>query len=63
MWKVELAGSEKATRIFHTQKEAIEYGMVIASSHYPHGQLLIHGVDGKFEDERTYGEDPERYPN
>jgi len=61
VWKVEKAGGDKPVRIFLHKEDAVEYGMEIAK-HYRLGQLIIHGIDGKIESERTYGEDPKRYP-
>ena len=57
-WAVKRAGSPKATKVFATQKEAIEKGREIAKNH--RSELLIHGRDGRIREKNTYGRDP--YP-
>lgn len=56
MWQVKKAGGEKATKIFDTQKEAIEYGRNIAKNQG--SELVIHGSDGRIRDKDSYGNDP-----
>ena len=56
-WKVIGEGNQKATKIFKTQKDAIEYGKEIAINQK--SELVIHGVDGKIRDKDSYGNDPQ----
>ena len=44
-WQVKGAGSEKATKLFDTQKEAIAYANKIAKNQ--DGSVAVHGKDGK----------------
>lgn len=56
MWQVKGAGNSKATKLFSTQKAAIDYGRNIAMNQ--HSELVIHGTDGKIRDKDSYGKDP-----
>ena len=55
-WRVIGEGNTKPTKLFDTQKEAIEYGRKIAINQQ--AELVIHGVNGKIRDKDTYGNDP-----
>lgn len=55
-WAVKKGGSSKATKVFETQKEAVEQGKQIAKNQKT--ELYIHGKDGKIQDKRSYGKDP-----
>ena len=57
-WAVKGAGSPKATKVFATQKEAIEKAREIAKNQG--SELLIHRRDGRIREKNTYGRDP--YP-
>lgn len=57
-WAVKRAGSPKATKVFDTQREAIERGREIARNQG--SELLIHGRDGRIRQKNTYG--PDHYP-
>ena len=57
-WAVKSAGSSRATKVFGTQREAIERGREIARNQ--RSELLIHGRDGRIREKNTYGRDP--YP-
>ena len=57
-WAVKGAGSQKATKVFDTQREAIEKAREIAKNQQ--SELLIHGRDGRIREKNTYGRDP--YP-
>lgn len=54
-WAVRRAGSPKATKVFGTQREAIERGREIARNQ--RSELLIHGRDGRIREKNTYGRD------
>ena len=56
-WAVRRAGSSKATKMFGTQREAIERGREIARKQG--SELLIHGRDGRIREKSTYGRDEE----
>jgi hypothetical protein len=55
-WAIKGAGSSKATKVFSTQREAIEAGRDIARRQG--SELLIHGKDGRIREKNTYGKDP-----
>ncbi len=68
-WKVTLGGSILCVR--ETKREAVAHARKIARkgtySWLPDDarrltQLMIHGRDGKFQTEHTYGADPRRSP-
>ncbi|MBF4625810.1 DUF2188 domain-containing protein [Clavibacter sp. VKM Ac-2872] len=54
-WAVTHAGSTVSTHI--TKSAAILAGVNLARQNEP-SQVIIHTMDGKIEDERTYGNDP-----
>ena len=54
-WKVKKANSERATKKFDTQKQAISFAMEVAKNQKT--ELLIHGKDGKIRNKNSYGED------
>jgi len=55
-WAVQREGGKKASGVHDRKKEAIEQGRNLAKQ--DKGQLLIHGKDGKIQEERTYRKDP-----
>lgn len=57
-WAVRRAGSERATKVFATQSDAIDAGREIARNQ--EAELLIHGRDGRIREKRSYGRDPRR---
>ncbi len=56
VWRVIGEGNSRATKIFATQKEAIDYGKELAKKQQ--SELVIHGVNGKIRDKDSYGNDP-----
>ena len=50
------AGNQKATKVFDTQKEAIDYGRNIAKNQQ--SKLVIHRPSGQIRDKDSYGNDP-----
>ena len=62
-WAVKAEGSSRATRIFMTQDEAIEYGREIAINQ--HAELVIHNRKGEVRKRRNYkkhwSHEPHRY--
>lgn len=57
-WRLGADGNERATGYFDTKDEAIRRGRELAKKE--EGQLFIHGLDGRIQQERTYHKDP--YP-
>lgn len=55
-WAVKGAGNEKATRVTHTQKDAIEIARGISKNQK--SELLIHGKNGRIRERDSYGNDP-----
>ena len=55
-WAIRRSGSDKATKIFDTQKEAIVQGRRIARNQGT--ELYIHGRDGRIRDRDSYGHNP-----
>ncbi len=55
-WAVRKAGSDRVTRTFETQREAVAAGRDIARSQG--AELVIHGSDGLIRERRSYGNDP-----
>lgn len=58
VWKVQAAGSSRASSRHDTKGEAVSAGRAVAQR--ARGQLVIHKRDGKIETEYTYGNDPRR---
>lgn len=59
-WAIKASGSPKATKVFHTQQEAIARATEIARNQQ--SELLIHGRDGRIREKRSYGRDPHPPP-
>lgn len=55
-WAVRKSGSERVTRHFNTQKEAIYVARKIARNQ--RGELYIHGRDGRIRNRNSYGPNP-----
>ena len=55
-WQVKGASNSRATKLFDTQKEAINYGREIARNQQ--SELVIHGRNGQIRDKDSYGNDP-----
>ena len=58
-WKVKGEGKSRAAGIHEDKADAVQQAKDLAKSH-PLGQVVIHGQDGKIQNEYTYGRDP--YP-
>lgn len=61
-WRVIREEHDKASGIFEYKEEAIEFATQLAQESKL-GQVIIHDLDGTIGEERTYGEDPEKYPD
>jgi len=57
-WSVRKAGSERASGIYETQKEAIDAARQIARDQGT--ELYIHGRDGRIRERNSFGSDPFR---
>ncbi|WP_366937903.1 DUF2188 domain-containing protein [Sediminimonas sp.] len=57
-WSVRRAGASRASKVYSTQKEAIDSARERARSEG--GELYIHGRDGRIRERDTFGQDP--YP-
>ena len=56
-WGVKGAGSKRASSTHRTQEAAQKAATRLAKGQ-SRGQVIVHGRDGRFRDERTYGSDP-----
>ena len=57
-WGVRKTGSDKVTKTFDTQREAIDEARRIARNQST--ELYVHGRDGRIRSRDSYGKDP--YP-
>jgi hypothetical protein len=55
-WGVRGEGNDRLTRVFDTQREAIDYGRGIARNQ--ESELRIQGRDSRFREAYSYGNDP-----
>ena len=55
-WALKAEGSQRASKIFPTQKEAIDAGR--AQTQRNGGELLIHNRRGQIRDRDSHGNDP-----
>lgn len=56
-WKVTLEGSGATEILVDDKDNAVAQARELAKS-APLGQVIVHGRDGKIQDEFTYGADP-----
>jgi hypothetical protein len=56
-WTVTRRGAARATAVLATQHAAVAKAADLAK-HWRESQVVIHGADGRIQDERTYGTDP-----
>jgi len=54
-WQVKGAGNSRATKLFGTQADAIEYAKTIAKNQQ--SELFIHKTNGEIRERNTYGKD------
>lgn len=55
-WAVRKEGSDRVSRYFDTQSEAIDVGRDIAQRQRT--EVYIHGSDGRIRERNSYGNDP-----
>ena len=60
-WNVQRQGSDAALASFANKDDAVDERVRRCKAEEP-SQLKVMTRDGKIEYERTYGNDPERYP-
>ena len=56
-WAVKKQGAARASSLHATKEDAIVAGRTLALANQP-SQLIVHGRDGKIQNEWTYGNDP-----
>jgi len=61
-WAVKKEGAQRASGLYGRKDEAVAEAKRLAKASNL-GQIKIHGKDGKFQTEHTYGADPEKYPD
>ncbi|EGR0067682.1 DUF2188 domain-containing protein [Vibrio parahaemolyticus] len=55
-WDVKKSGSDRVSKHFNTQEEAIQWAKGVAKNQKT--ELYIHGKDGKIREKNSYGKDP-----
>ena len=55
-WAVRRSGASRASRVFLTQRDAVEYAKEIARKES--GELYVHRGDGTIRERDTFGADP-----
>lgn len=55
-WQVKRSGSERASKVFSTQQEAIAYARDVAMNQQT--ELFVHGRNGRIRERNTYKGDP-----
>ncbi len=60
-WKVELEHSHEALIINRIKDAAVQSARELAKNNKP-SQVIVHGKDGKIQEEYTYGDDPPDSP-
>lgn len=57
-WSLKRDGAQRSTKVFNTQREAIEEGRRISRNQQT--ELVIHGRNGRIREKDSHGNDP--YP-
>ena len=55
-WGTLREGNQRASQVFDTQAQAIDAAKHMAQQ--SHGEMLIHGQDGRIRARNSYGNDP-----
>jgi len=55
-WKVIQGGAERATKVFDTKQDAIDYGRDLSRN--VNSEFIIHGKDGQIQRADSHGGDP-----
>jgi len=53
-WSVRKGGASRASKVFDTQAEAIDYAKILAKKNG--SELYIHAKDGTIRDKKSYGD-------
>jgi len=56
-WQVKREGNTRASSVHETKSAAVDSATAQARRSTP-SQVIIHGKNGRFQSERTYGRDP-----
>ena len=59
-WQVKLEDAERSSANLDSKAKAIKTAAELAKN-ASLGQVKIHGLNGKIQEEHTYGKDPEKY--
>jgi hypothetical protein len=55
-WALKRGGSERATKVFTTQGQAINYGQDVSRNQG--AEFFVHGRNGRIRERTSYGNDP-----
>lgn len=55
-WALKRGGSQRATKVFTTQGQAVSYGRDVARNQG--AEFFIHGRNGRIRERNSYGNDP-----
>lgn len=61
-WRITKEGGDRASGTAETKAEAIQRAVELARGAGGLAQVKIHREDGTIQSERTYGNDPRKYP-
>jgi iron-sulfur cluster repair protein YtfE (RIC family) len=59
-WQVKREGASRASRVFDTQSEAVDFGRTVAKRERV--ELVVAGRDGSIRDRSSFGNDPANVP-
>jgi iron-sulfur cluster repair protein YtfE (RIC family) len=59
-WQVKREGASRASRVFDTQREAVEFGRTLAQRERV--EFVVAGRDGAVREKHSYGHDPANIP-
>ena len=62
-WNIKKEGADRASGTAQTKAHAIQRAVELAKNSGGLAQVKIHNEDGKISSERTYGQDPRKYPS
>ena len=62
-WSIKKEGADRASATASTKRDAIDRAVELARGSGELAQVKIHNEDGKIASERTYGQDPRKYPS
>ncbi len=62
-WNIKKEGADRASASAPTKAGAIQRAVELAKNSGGLAQVKIHNEGGKISSERTYGQDPRKYPS